>query len=57
MWSTKKQEMTKKSETYHKSDDPKITPKGTLAYPMRYIAQILPGVTTDVVDHKNSPAD
>ena len=49
--------MTKKSETYHKSDDPKITPKGTLAYPMRYIAQILPGVITDVVDHKNSPAD
>ena len=28
----KKQELIKKSETYPKSADPKITPKGTLAH-------------------------
>ena len=50
----KKQELTKKSRTYAKSVDLKITPKGTLTYAMRYEAQILPGVTADVANHKNS---
>ena len=53
----KKLELTKKSETFPKSTDPKITPKGTLAYPMKYMSQISPNVTTDVVNHKNSSAD
>ena len=53
----KKQELTKKSKTYPKSADLKITRKSTLTYPMRNLAQILPGVTTDVANHKNSSAD
>ena len=53
----KKLELTKKTETFPKSTDPKITPKGTLAYPMKYMSQISPDVTTDVVNHKNSSAD
>ena len=53
----KKQELTKKSGTYPKSADPKITAKGTSTYPMRYMAQILPDVTTDIANHKNSSTD
>ena len=39
----KKQELTKKSGIYPKSTDPKITSKGTLAYPRRYMVQTFPG--------------
>ena len=42
---------------YPKSADPKVIPKGTLTYPMRFMDQILPGVITDIVSHKNSSAD
>ena len=44
-----KKELTR---SYPKSVDHKITPKGTLSYPMRYMAKILPGVTTDIASHK-----
>ena len=53
----KRQELAKKSGTYPKLADPKIIPKKTLTYPMRYMAQILRGVTTDISSHKNSLAD
>ena len=43
----------KKSKTYPKSADLKITPKENLADSMRYMFQILPGVTTDVASDKN----
>ena len=52
----KKQELTKKSGTYPKSADSKITQKGTLTYRMRYMSQILPGIT-NIASHKNSTAD
>ena len=52
-----KKKKKKKSRTYPKSADPKITPKGTLTYPMRYMAQFLSGVTSDVSNHKNLSAD
>ena len=47
----------KKFGTYRKSADTKITLKETLTYPMKYTAQILPGVTNDVGGHKKSSAD
>ena len=53
----KKQELAKKSNTYPKSADPKITPKVIFTYPMRYMAQNLPGVITDVANQKSSSAD
>ena len=53
----KKEELTKQSGMYPKSADPKVIPKGTLTYPMRFMDQILPGVITDIVSHKNSSAD
>ena len=47
----------KKSETYPKSADLKITPKENLAYPMMYMSQILSDATTNVASHKNSSVD
>ena len=47
----------KKSRTYPKSANPTITPKGTLTFPMKYMAKILPGVTPDVANHKSLSAD
>ena len=52
-----KRELTKKSGTYPKLADPKITPKWILTYPMRYIAQILPDVSTDIASHKKLSDD
>ena len=49
--STKSNILQKKFKTYPKSTDPKITPKWTLIYPMRHIAQIFPDVTTDIPSH------
>ena len=46
----------KKSRTYPKSADPKITPKGALTNPMRHMTEIVPGVTTDIASHENSSA-
>ena len=46
----KKKELAKQSGTYPKSTDPKITPKWTLTYPMKYMA-------TDIANHKNSSAE
>ena len=53
----KKQELTKKSRTYPKSADSKITPKGTLAYTIRYMVQTLPDDLIDVWGDKNTSAD
>ena len=53
----KRQMLAKKSGTYPKLADPKNIPKETLTYPMRYMAQNLRGVTTDISSHKNSLAD
>ena len=53
----KKWIVNKKFGTYPKSADPKITTKETSSYPIRYMAQILPDVTTDIAGHKNSSAD
>ena len=57
MWSIKKEKLAKISGTYLKLVDPKITPKVTLTYPMKYMAQILSGVPTDIASHKNSSAE
>ena len=51
-----KRQLTK-NRTYPKSAGPKITPKGTLTYPMRHMIQILQSATTDVANHKHSSAD
>ena len=53
----KKQELKTESGTYPKSAHPKITPKETLTYTMRYMAQFLPDVTSDIASHKSSSAD
>lgn len=48
--------MTKTPGTYTKSDDPKITPKETLTYPMRYKTKTLTGVTPDIASHQHASA-
>ena len=53
----KRLELKKKSGTYPKSTDPKITLKKTLTYCIRYMVQYLPGDFTDVQGDKNTSAD
>ena len=43
-------QLTKMLGTYPKSAGPKITPKGTLTYPIRQTIQTLPGDFIDVQD-------
>ena len=45
------------SETYPESGDPKITPKGTLTYPINYMVQSLPGDFIDIQGDKNTSTD
>ena len=53
----KKQELTENPGPTLNQLTPILPKRGTLTYPMRYIAQILPGVTTDVANYKNSLAE
>lgn len=46
--------LTKTPGTYTKSDDPKITLKETLTYPMRYKTKTLTGVTPDIASHQHA---
>ena len=57
MWSTKKQELTKKSGTYPKKADSTTILKGTLAYPKRYMIQTLLGDLADAQGDKNTSVE
>ena len=47
----------KTSGTHPKSVDPKITLKGSLTYPIRYMVQTLPGDFIGVQGDKNTSAE
>ena len=53
----KKEDLTKISRTYPKSAESKITTKGTLTYLIRYMAQVISDVTTDIASQENSSGD
>ena len=57
LFEAQKTRADKNLQDYPKSADPKITQKGTLTYPMRYMVQIVPDVTTDVANYKNPLAE